>query len=162
MTRGRALGFSLGASVLTVGALISVHGRGAPLMLENVTPSIPTGVYRHVTGKPAQGTVVAIRQPAVARAYLRSMGFPADALLLKRVVATSGTACAKLDAVVADGRVFARLKRDRLGAALPQWDGCRRLDGDVFLSGDGARSFDSRYFGPVSIRSIVGIYERLR
>ena len=106
--------------------------------------------------------MVAIRQPAAARAYLRSLGFPAEAMLLKRVVATSGTVCAKPDSVVADGRVFARLTRDRLGAALPQWEDCRRLQGEAFLSGDDARSFDSRYFGPVRLQSIVGVYARLR
>ena len=162
MTRRKALGFSLGASVLTVAALASVHRLAAPLVLENVTRSLPTGLYHNVAGRPAPGAVVAVRQPAVARAYLRALGFPAEALLLKRVVATSGTVCATAHGVVADSRVFVRRKRDRLGSFLPQWEGCRRLDGEAFLAGDDARSFDSRYFGPVRIRSIVGVYERLQ
>jgi hypothetical protein len=41
---------------------------------------------------------------------------------------------------------------------LPVWQGCRRVQaGDIFLMNpDVPNSFDGRYFGPISVRSILG------
>ena len=49
--------------------------------------------------------------------------------------------------------------RDRAGLPLPEWSGCRRLDtGELFLLGDTETSFDSRYFGPVRVEQLQGVY----
>lgn len=42
------------------------------------------------------------------------------------------------------------------------WRGCRVLtDGEVLLLGDTADSFDGRYWGPVSVHLIEGVWRRL-
>ncbi|MFW2345454.1 MAG: S26 family signal peptidase [Brevundimonas mediterranea] len=45
---------------------------------------------------------------------------------------------------------------------MPQWSDCRRLAADeVFLVGDTAGSFDSRYFGPVRTAEVIGVYREV-
>lgn len=62
------------------------------------------------------------------------------------------------DAVLINGSKVAAITRsDRSAAHVPSWTGCGPLsDGAVFLLGDHPKSFDSRYFGPVSTTLIVG------
>jgi type IV secretory pathway protease TraF len=41
---------------------------------------------------------------------------------------------------------------------LPTWRGCRVLPaGQIFVLGSAPASFDSRYFGPIDARYVVGI-----
>src|SRR3546814_19400292 len=49
------------------------------------------------------------------------------------------------------------LDRDRLGRALPVWQGCRLIaDGEIFLMHRSvADSHDGRYFGQIYTRSII-------
>jgi conjugative transfer signal peptidase TraF len=79
---------------------------------------------------------------------------------VKRVVALKGDrVCAVKRVVSIDGYVAAKqLKADREGRPLPEWNGCRTLgSGEVFLLMESVPdSFDSRYFGPVPISSIIG------
>lgn len=155
----------LGAAVpvIAAGALVAARLHAEPVVLQNVTPSMPLGLYRRTDHPVTVGAVVAVRQPSVARAYLRSLGFPTDAMLLKRIVVDGGhLICASGDRVRAGRLDLVRLDQDRLGQALPRWKGCRRLGSDeLFLQGDNARSFDSRYFGPIRRSDVVGVYERL-
>jgi len=60
--------------------------------------------------------------------------------------------------VTINGRVVARAKTaDQAGRPLPFWSGCFRLaPTDVFVLSQDPDSFDSRYFGPVQRRHIVG------
>ena len=143
-------------------AMIAATRTSAPLMLQNVTPSLPKGFYVREVGAIRKGAIVAFRQPERARAYLTSLGYPANALLLKRVVASEGdVVCALADRVRLAERTAFRAQSDRKGVALPLWNGCRRLNaGELFAFGDTPTSFDSRYFGPVSASLIVGRYRR--
>ena len=92
--------------------------------------------------------------------YLARQGMPPEVRLIKRVAATGG------DAVCSDGRwMIAPMRtvrihdRDRNGAPLPAWRGCRRLAADErLLLGDTPSSLDSRYFGPVTTAQIEGVY----
>ena len=166
MTR-RRIAFSLGLvlPLATMGMLVLAHASAAPVLLKNVTSSMPLGLYRRVDGPIAVGSVVAVRQPAIARPYLRELGFPSDALLLKRVAALApGHACAEGQRVWGDpGWTVGRMDRDRLGRRLPAWRGCGRLAPDsLMLLGEDPRSFDSRYFGPVVRSEVVGVYEPLQ
>ena len=51
------------------------------------------------------------------------------------------------------------LPADRWGRPLPSWSQCRRLrPGELFLlSVTNPASFDSRYFGPVSVAAVIGV-----
>ncbi|HTV66965.1 MAG TPA: S26 family signal peptidase, partial [Rhizobiaceae bacterium] len=50
------------------------------------------------------------------------------------------------------------LDRDRVGRALPDWQGCRTLDAsEIFVMNTAAAdSLDGRYFGPLPLTTIVG------
>jgi type IV secretory pathway protease TraF len=151
----------LGVSVffLTLGALIAA--RTPAVALVNESPSVPRGLYLRQPGAaPARGAMVALPQPALARRYLGALGMPGEVLLIKRVAAVGGDRVCRHGAVVrTPGRVVPVLDRDRRGAVLPGWTGCRRLAADeLFLLGDTPGSFDSRYFGPVRTRDLEGVF----
>jgi type IV secretory pathway protease TraF len=86
---------------------------------------------------------------------------PAHVPMLKHVAATTGQrVCRFGERILIDGTLAAQARsRDRVGRSLPAWSGCRTLrGGEVFLLNPAsADSFDGRYFGPVSARSITAI-----
>ncbi|QTC92791.1 S26 family signal peptidase [Brevundimonas goettingensis] len=152
---------ALGVPVVLLGCLALIAGETPALALVNESPSLPRGLYVRQPGAALErGAIVAIPQPAMARAYLADLGMPAEVLLIKRVAAIGG------DRVCRDGarltvsqRVAAVLEADRRGRRLPSWSGCRRLKPDeLFVLGDTPSSFDSRYFGPVSAGQVTGIF----
>ena len=149
--------------VFICGGRLASHGRPAPWLV-NESPSLPRGLYgRRPGAKPGRGDVVAVLQPAAAQAYLAAQGMPADVLLIKRVAAVGGDRVCRHGGRVTwpGGRTTARTQ-DRRGARLPAWSGCRRLEADaLFLLGDTASSFDSRYFGPVSRSRATGVYREV-
>jgi type IV secretory pathway protease TraF len=139
----------------------AVAAQRPAVALINESPSLPRGVYVRVhAANIGRGAVVALRQPESVRPYLSRLGMPAEVRLIKRVAATGG------DRVCSDGRwLIAPMRtvrihaRDRTGVALPAWRGCRRLAPDErLLLGDTPSSLDSRYFGPVRIAQIEGVY----
>lgn len=79
---------------------------------------------------------------------------------MKPLAAKAGATVCRLDMrVTIDGRYVATaLPRDHFRRPLPHWSGCLRLSPDqLFLIAPAtAASFDSRYFGPVDRRRIVG------
>ena len=85
---------------------------------------------------------------------------PADVLLLKRVAAVGGDAVCEADGLLRTPDRTVRVReRDRVGLGLPRWTGCRRLGpGELFVLGDTETSFDSRYFGPVRVEQLTGVY----
>lgn len=134
------------------------------LALVNESPSLPRGLYLKRPGEaPDRASIVAIPQPAGARDYLAGLGMPPSVLLIKRVAAVPGDeVCRRGDQVATPGRVTPALSRDARGQALPAWSGCRRLAaGELFLLGDTASSFDSRYFGIVRRSDVVGVYREV-
>jgi len=143
-----------------VAALAAAAGAAPALALVNESPSLPEGLYLRTTGAPGPGAVVAVEPPAEARAYLAGLGMPASVKLLKRVAATGGArVCAQGREVHLPDRGMERRLRDRRGASLPLWSGCRRLEPDeLFVLGDTPDSFDSRYFGPVRRTAVAGVY----
>lgn len=79
---------------------------------------------------------------------------------MKRVAGVAGQrVCRTGRTISVDGADLAEaLDRDRLGRALPSWQGCRVIAvGEIFLMNWQVRdSLDGRYFGPVSIDTIIG------
>lgn len=129
--------------------------------LINESASLPKGVYIRAPGAVAQrGDIVAVEPPTAARAYLRDLGMPEHTPLLKRVAAAAGEqVCAAGGKLAVPGRAVAVRREDRRGARLPAWSGCGPVpQGTVFLLGDTPGSFDSRYFGPVPLDRLKGVY----
>ncbi len=144
-------------------ALAGLAAAPPGLLLVNETPSLPRGVYAPIPGTPGRGSIVALRAPPVASAYLRGLGAPADLQLLKRVAAEGGErVCAGAGVLRVGARVVPVRRRDRRRDPLPAWNQCRRLAADeVLLLGDSVTSFDSRYFGPVRRAELTGPYVRV-
>jgi conjugative transfer signal peptidase TraF len=132
----------------------------------NSSPSLPVGFYL-VTAR-SDGTLVEFCPPqpfaglALARGY-RDPGSCADggAPLLKPVVARSGDVVQlSPEGIAVNGRHLpntAPLKNDTKGRPLTSWVPGRYTVGSDAVwvaSSYNGRSFDSRYFGPVPLRSI--------
>jgi len=135
--------------------------RPAPLLLWNASASAPVGLYWVITRAPIQrGDMVLVRAPKSIRDLAAERGYlPLAVPLVKRVAALTGdTVCAAGHDLSIDGKwVASRLERDHLGRSLPNWDGCHRLDDELFpLMADVPTSFDGRYFGPVPMSAVIG------
>lgn len=154
------------AATAAFGGLASaaVADRTPALALINESPSLPRGVYlRRPDAEPVRGAVVAIPQPPEARPYLAALRMPPDVVLIKRVAAAGGDrVCRRGGRLLTPGRTVVVRDRDRRGLGLPAWRGCRRLGTEeLFLLGDTPSSFDSRYFGPVHLSQVTGVYREI-
>ncbi len=142
-----------------------------PRLIYNPSDSVPVGWYRvdpqrHDTGllpRPLSvGSVVLTTLPPDVAALAAQSGYlPVHVPLLKRVGAVAPQhVCIVAGQVRIDGVPSAAvLPTDRLGRPLPSLQFCRRLEpGELFLlSVTNPASFDSRYFGPVSASTVVGV-----
>jgi conjugative transfer signal peptidase TraF len=151
--------------VLTVAAagvllmVLSALGR-APTLVWNASDSVPVGLYRLKSAPVRHGDAVLVRPPpAIAELAYRRAYLPNSAYLIKIVMALPGHHVCRFGSYVFVRGVFVvrALPRDRLGRRMPLWHGCRRLaPGELFVLSHNPQSFDSRYFGPVSMGSVVG------
>jgi conjugative transfer signal peptidase TraF len=156
--------FLLGFSLLGLGFLgASSVKKPSPKLLYNPSESAPIGWYRvEPIAEMCRGDLVISHLPvgaermAVERAYL-----PAGVPVIKTVWALEGdTVCVRERQLVVTGKArLAILAEDRLGRPLRAWrEDCAVLGSeDVFLvSNEIPESFDSRYFGPVRVRDVIG------
>jgi conjugative transfer signal peptidase TraF len=150
------------AMVVSVGAVMAT----APRVLVNTTPSEPPGLYVRSPLTPVPGRIVAFTAPAAAFPYAdRRLSYLHRTPLLKAVAAGPGDLVCTLNGQLEiDGKARAPIAQvDRQGIALPHWSACRRLTADeLFVFSDRVpNSFDSRYFGPVHRRAVLGVYAPL-
>ena len=156
----RAVPLVLGALAL---ALIAapVLGRWSPRLLWNTTPSVPVGLYWLAPlDRIAIGDLVAVQPPEALARFLAARGYlPDGAPLLKHVVAVAPTeVCREGDVILVAGQPLGTVHaQDRLGRALPRWQGCHRLaEGEVFLMNPAAPdSLDGRYFGALPVTTLT-------
>lgn len=142
-----------------------------PRVIYNPTDSEPIGWYRvdpldHRTAslpRPLSvGSLVLVPLPAGAAALAAWRDYlPLGVPLLKRVgaVAPQQVCIAGRSVRIGGVPVATVLPADHLGRPLPSWQQCRRLrPGELFLlSTTNPASFDSRYFGPVSVSAVIGV-----
>lgn len=159
------LGYVL-ATALLAEAFAGLFGLAAwmpprPRLVWNASASAPTGLYRiQSQDRPRVGDLIVITPPSrTADLMARRRYLPAGLPLLKHVAALAGArVCRRGLAVTIDGRRTALARaRDRAGRALPVWRGCRRIpSGAIFVLNDAPDSFDSRYFGALPARNLLG------
>lgn len=126
----------------------------------NLSHSAPRGLYRIERGGWSVGDRVAILPSQVLAADLADRGVLQNGkLLIKLVAASTGDkVCRRHLEVSINDRVVAQAKTTGAnGSLLPSWQGCTTLDdGQVFLLGDTAESYDGRYFGITSATEVIG------
>lgn len=138
--------------------------RRGDVVLFNATPSVPTGFYVRSDAAVREGAFVTVRAADVAGDYAAVRRFTDTGdRFIKRVAAREGVrVCAEGERVQVGAETLTRAMHDSAGRALPTWEGCRVLhEGEVFLLGETADSFDSRYFGIVREDAIEGVWKRL-
>jgi conjugative transfer signal peptidase TraF len=130
------------------------------LLTWNATPSVPTGLYLVSKAAYRRGELVLVETPSTVRALAATRRYlPSGVHLAKRIAAVSGDQiCAQNNTIFINGAAVAeRAAHDSEGRVMPAWTGCRVLQDEVFLLlPEVAASFDGRYFGPVSMRAVIG------
>jgi signal peptidase I len=135
-----------------------------PPIIINETISMAKGAYVRSgdLGHLEVGDIIALPMNASAKAYLGDkLGYPDDTMLIKRVAGISGDAMCRDGAnVTINGKSVQASLKDTRGNNLLSWGGCRTLlQNEVFVLGDHAGSFDSRYFGAVIRQELSGTYK---
>jgi conjugative transfer signal peptidase TraF len=150
-------------AVMAVALIVAPSLIDLPMnMIWNASPSVPTGLYwRHPASDLSVGDLVVVTAPAALADFLSQRGYlPAGMPLLKLVAALAGQDVCRVGLeIIVDGVLLGTaLAADHSGRPLPVWQDCRRVQaGDIFLMNpDVSDSFDGRYFGPISARSILG------
>lgn len=154
----------LALSAGAVALLAAGEWRRGDVVLFNATPSVPTGFYVRSDALVHEGAFVTVGAADVAGDYAAVRGFTDTGdRFIKRVAAREGVrVCAEGERVRVGAETLTRATHDSAGRALPTWEGCHVLHaGEVFLLGETADSFDSRYFGIVREDAIEGVWKRL-
>lgn len=147
-------------AVSTVGALSLLDI--TPRLIWNASASVPVGLYAlRPVDTLTLGDLVAVDPPQALARFITARGYTGpDVPLLKQVAALPGQeVCRSGKTVAIDSiAVATALSRDSRGRNLPVWQGCRVIGADeIFLLNAGIRdSLDSRYFGPLPARSVIG------
>ena len=161
--KGKAKRLALTIAALFVGAFLSA---GTASVLINASPSLPIGLYVR-TGNAAEPRVeFCPPQPyaalAIRRGYRTKGSCPDGGTpLLKPVIAAEGDIVAVSDAGISvNGQLIPNTfprAMDTAGRPMPMWPAMtqRVQPGTIWVASNfSPRSFDSRYFGPISITSI--------
>ena len=147
-------------SSLAILSILAVDLSHRPILVWNATASVPVGLYRLSHVAPVRGDIVAVRLPRSLADFASARGYlPHNILLLKPLGATTGDqVCRRGSLVFISGVLRATaLSTDSRGQRLPVWRGCVTLGpNEVVVIGARRDSYDSRYFGPITTRAIVG------
>lgn len=166
MTRYGPLVLSLGVvgiAAIGLSALTDIR----PHVAFNPSPSASKGFYvMRQTDALTVGDLVLVRVPEAFEAMVVTRRYLGPNVpLLKRIVGLSGDhICHRSGAVFINGRYAAStLQSDSAGRPMPIWRGCRTLESHEFfaLMEGVVTSLDSRYFGPLDRKLVLGTAEPL-
>jgi len=160
------------AALLTTAAM---HGSASLGLRFNWTLSAPVGVYREVAGPSRRGDLALLCLPSGIESLGRARNYLSagscgrgSSPVLKQVVALPGDEVeVQQNFIAVNGRMLDRSELhdvDSLGRPLAHVPlGHRKVpDGEAWVLGiHRERSWDSRYFGPIPIESIIGRMEPL-
>jgi len=147
---------ALGLALLAATTLGPKH----PILVWNASASVPIGLY-FVVARPLHiGDYVLLRLTGTMQTLAERRKYIGPSMpLVKRIAAMDGDRVCRcgLTVQIAEQHFVIALGSDRGGRRLPVWQGCDNLqNGQSFVLGTHAESFDSRYFGPVTRDQIVG------
>lgn len=147
-------------STLSILLILATDLQHRPFFIWNATASVPVGLYRLSPGAPVRGDIVAVRLPRSIADFAGARGYlPHNVLLLKPLSATAGdNFCRRGSLVLINGALRAIASvADSHGQRLPMWRGCVTLGPDeIVVIGARRDSYDSRYFGSITTRTMVG------
>jgi conjugative transfer signal peptidase TraF len=161
MPHHRSRAFRLVAEILLFSCmLIAVASVAARLFLWNISPSVPRGLYLLRRGSTlGMGSLVSFLPPPAAAQIIEARSYlPRGAGLLKRIVASPGDqVCIDEHTYRVNGaRIGDVLTVDSAGRSLRPFRVCGPVSvGEAFVATSARLSFDSRYFGPVPLSSLV-------
>ncbi|TGV15192.1 S26 family signal peptidase [Mesorhizobium sp. M8A.F.Ca.ET.173.01.1.1] len=159
MSRAACIAAALAAVVATVAPAVMEM---PPLLLWNASASAPIGLYAiRKIGVLTAGALAVIEPPEMVARFAAERGYlPLGVPMLKHIEALPAQEVCRLGQVIrVNGlAVGVALGRDRIGRALPDWQGCRIIAADeIFVMNPKVQdSLDGRYFGPFPAGSIVG------
>ncbi|TGQ77329.1 MULTISPECIES: S26 family signal peptidase [unclassified Mesorhizobium] len=159
MSRAACLAAALASVIATVAPAVMEM---PPLLLWNASASTPIGLYAiREIGAPTAGVLTVIEPPEAVARFTAERGYlPLGVPMLKHVEGLPGEEVCRVGRVITVNglAVGAALERDRIGRALPDWQGCRIIAADeIFVMNPKVQdSLDGRYFGPFPASSIVG------
>jgi conjugative transfer signal peptidase TraF len=158
--RGRT--FIFAATALSAAlTLAPVFFDWQPRLIWNASASVPVGLYyAQPVGRLKVGDLVAVAPPQDLADFIAMRGYlPRGVPLIKHVLALPDTGvCRKGATIFVEGRPYGKAReRDRLGRALPRWQGCSVLTERQFflMNPDAPDSFDGRYFGSLPVTAIT-------
>ena len=150
-----AVTFVVTAVAAIVVSIVASH------LVYNATPSLPLGFYWMSRARAIRRSdVVAFKiPPNVERLVQERHYLPGNALLLKPVIAAAGDEVCTTDGILRVNGVIVGIVRteDSGGHPLPHEPWCGPVPEDaVFVASPHPMSFDSRTFGLVPIRAVLG------
>lgn len=160
MTARRATFIAMLAGTALI--VVPAYSRPDIRFIWNASASVPIGLYRIVpAGRIDVTDLAVVMPPDELAAFLDERRYlPRGLPLIKRVLALGGTEVCRFGAdIIAYGASYGQARvRDTRDRPLPVWQGCRTLRDDeaFFMNWDSPDSFDSRYFGPLPVSTIVG------
>ncbi len=131
-----------------------------PLIIWNASESVPIGWYFVASNQPRIGEIAVIKLADWVQIYASSRGYlPQNVWLLKPIFAANSSIICRFGShVFVNGKQVAKAKIvDKMHRVLPVWRGCTALSStQYFVLGRHRDSFDSRYFGPIERKQIIG------
>lgn len=149
------------AAALACSALaIAPFARTNPTLVWNASPSVPIGLYFIERRTPKLGEIAVLHLSEWAASLAdERLYLPSSAVLLKPVAAVEGDVMCRYGLhIFLNGKLRAKaLRWDKMHRPLPSWKGCFRLQGgQISVLSKRKDSFDSRYFGAIEKRDVMG------